>query len=110
MTDEKYNGWTNYETWLVKLWIDNDQGSQEYWLEEARESVKNAVADYGTKADAARYSLAGSLKDWHQEQADEITGVTGMFKDLLTAALGSVNWNEIAANFLDEYTEILETT
>jgi len=26
MTTKEYNGWTNYETWLVKLWIDNDEG------------------------------------------------------------------------------------
>lgn len=23
--DKTYNGWTNYETWLVNLWIQNDQ-------------------------------------------------------------------------------------
>ena len=26
LTDTTYNGWTNYETWNVALWIGNDQG------------------------------------------------------------------------------------
>ena len=26
MTDQTYNGWTNWETWNFKLWIDNNQG------------------------------------------------------------------------------------
>ena len=27
MTDTTYNGWTNYETWNVALWMDNDYES-----------------------------------------------------------------------------------
>ena len=26
LTDTEYNGWTNYETWNVGLWIQNDFG------------------------------------------------------------------------------------
>ena len=29
LTDQTYNGWTNYETWNVVLWIQNDEGIQD---------------------------------------------------------------------------------
>jgi hypothetical protein len=25
--DQKYNGWSNYETWNVALWIDSDENT-----------------------------------------------------------------------------------
>ena len=33
-----YNGWTNYETWNVALWIDNEESSQGYWRTESQET------------------------------------------------------------------------
>lgn len=92
---ESYNGWSNYETWLVKLWIDNDQGSHEYWGEQAREAIENANFD----KDDAVSSLADMLQSEHEEAMPKVHGV---FSDLLNAALGSVNWQEIARNMVDE--------
>jgi leucyl aminopeptidase (aminopeptidase T) len=88
-SDKTYNGWTNYETWLVKLWIDNDQGSQEYWLDEAR------------RLDDV-YHVASALKDWAQEFAPE---TTGMYADLMNAAISSVEWYEIAESLLEDVKE-----
>jgi hypothetical protein len=34
--DRKYNGWSNYETWNFKLWLDND----EVQLQPSKELVK----------------------------------------------------------------------
>ena len=38
LTDTQYNGWTNYETWNVALYIQNDEGlyyacrhMRDYW-------------------------------------------------------------------------------
>lgn len=59
LTDTEYNGWTNYETWNVALWINNDEGL--YHL--AREAgdyqtfVKEVGVGYSTP-DGVKYSSA----------------------------------------------------
>ena len=30
MADETYQGWTNYETWAVSLWINQDEAMYRY--------------------------------------------------------------------------------
>lgn len=84
-----YQGHTNYETWAVKLWIDNEQASQEYWQERASECMD--MPD-------AQYTLADWIKDETETLAPEIEGV---YSDLLSAALSSVNWREIAEGMID---------
>lgn len=40
MTDDKaYNGWKNYETWNVALWIGNDEGLYSF--------ARDCCRDYG---------------------------------------------------------------
>ena len=91
----KYNGWTNYETWAVSLWIDNEASSYRYWRQEAARYQQD-IAD---KEDAI-CGLAGQLK---QEISDEApTDEPSVYSDLLNAALSEVNWAEIAENWLRE--------
>lgn len=65
MERKEYSGWTNYETWNVALWMDNDQRSNEYWREQASEiyehtdeAYQGALQEaYGTQAANMRYAL-----------------------------------------------------
>ena len=105
MSEQGYNGWTNYETWVTKLWIDNEQGTQEYWLEEAK------------TLDFDPYKLAEALKESHEETADEyvfdasrkgLIAEASVFSDLMTHALGCVNWDEIAKSIVEDAKELSE--
>jgi hypothetical protein len=95
MSDQKHNGWTNYETWAVALWMDNEEPSYNYWRETAEGIVKHAL-----DADEATYKLMETIKEEHEQVAPDL-GST-VFADLLGAALGEVNWHEIAKHLVDE--------
>jgi hypothetical protein len=96
-----YQGWTNYETWAVKLWIDNDQTTQEFWLECARHwKNEPSTSDVWSQAESAKFNLADLLKDQFEE-ANPIKDAS-VYADLMNAALSEVNWVEIAENLLSE--------
>jgi hypothetical protein len=108
MTDNtKYNGWANYPTWNVNLWIDNEQGEQEYWEERAADTWENATPryDWETKKDVAVSDLADELKDYHEERATELVKNAGMFSDILGWALEVVDWREIATTMIETAAE-----
>ena len=46
MTHKEYNGWTNYETWIVKLWMDNEEGTHLYFREQAEQAFKDDPDKY----------------------------------------------------------------
>ena len=106
MTDTRYNGWTNYETWNVALWMDNDAGAQGYWTERAREVYESAEPKYSlSKKDIAASELADEIQAQHDENAPSLDGP---YADLLSAALSSVNWREIALNVMSDEEEFPE--
>lgn len=96
--DKSYQGWTNYETWAVALWLDNDQGSYEYWRDVAEE-IKEDEGDEDDE-DIHLAALASRLKDEFEEGMPDLGA--SLWSDLLGAALSEVNWYEIAKSKYDE--------
>ena len=79
---EKYQGWTNYETWLAALWIDNDQ------------KLNNA---FNSAIDASQMKeMAIILLYDTQKFSDSDKAVDLWLADIvLNAYIEAVNWREI---------------
>ncbi len=78
----KYNGWSNRETWVVNLWLTNDQAS--YYL--MLEALKHSDSDY---------TCAEWLQERLRDQLDEEAGTASMWSDLLSTAFYRVDWVEV---------------
>lgn len=103
MSDTTYNGWHNYETWVVNLWLDNAESSSDFddW---ARECLQDAIdSNESDIRPSAKYELSKRIETYVDE-LQEISDVktSGMFADLIEHALGMVDWYEIASGHIDE--------
>ena len=91
MTDTTYNGWTNYETWLAGLWLDQTDFTSE--LTNQRNLTLSDVAQQVE-------SMIEAMTD------DACEASRGLASDLLRAAISAININELArAYFSDLETE-----
>ncbi len=105
--DTSYNGWSNYETWCVNLWLSNEEGSYRHCRELATDAAVAAedsclVSDgIWTIEEATRNLLSDALKELLDE-LNPLAAQASVFTDLINAALCDVNWHEIAESFLEE--------
>ena len=77
---EKYNGWTNYETWNVNLWFNNDEGLYTakkearvgYWTPAqvegfCREMMPNGTPDFDSVNDYKAVDWQEIAEAWNEE-------------------------------------------
>ncbi len=83
MTDAKYNGWTNYATWRVRLEMFD--------------------GDYASENDLDVYDLGQDLRAMAHDTICEQS--EGLAQDYALAFLDEVNWYEIAAAMIEAYRE-----
>lgn len=82
-----YNGWSNYETWAIHLWLTGDEGLYRMITAEARR-----IGD--------EYELADFIKKFVNE--NNPIEHPSMYADLLQSAIDTANYREIAAALLAE--------
>jgi len=100
---EKCNGWTNYPTWNVKLWIDNDEALYLYWRDVAADLARETESSspVWTIEQSRRFALVDRLKA--EICAPEFSA--GMAQDILGWAFEQVDWYEIAAAIIEDVAE-----
>ena len=88
MSNQEYNGWTNWETWNFKLWIDNDESSYRAVLELAEDCEKN--------------ELSKELELWADDMIKAVKIESGFFADVCNSAIKEINFYEIAESYIEE--------
>ena len=101
-----YNGWSNYETWNVALWLDNEPSTYtktreamcKIWNNNQPIAVDRTI--YQTQSEATRCQFSQWLKNYVEDMCPDLGA--SLWSDLLGAAMSEVDWFEIADNWLSE--------
>ena len=88
MTDNTYNGWTNYETWQAALWLDQ-YGFYSLQLDRWEDDGEMPTLD----SDDVYTFIEEIVLDGSPE---------GLLGDIVSGWLSSVNWVEIANHYNED--------
>ena len=95
---ETYNGYSNYETWNLKWWIDKDHSLYEEYRFQARE-----ILDSNQDRAAAVCALRDLIEENTADAAPDLA--PSFYSDILAAGIGRVDFYEIAETIIDEVAE-----
>lgn len=103
MSEKKYNGWANYETWLANLWLDQDS----YAIEEISNICLGLMGSWEDKNDVT-WRLSDSIKELLFTWVEQDEGTNGFVNDLISAAFHQIDFREIAGHYYDELKDLEE--
>ena len=96
----KYNGWTNYETWLCNLWFDNFDFSDMLDMfdgVEDKDDIRIRIEDY--------------IKEYVEEFVESYLApgdTHGFIHDMLNSSIQQVDFRDIAEHYVDDVSSELE--
>lgn len=106
--DEKYNGWSNRETWCVNLWLNNDEATYNHlrgMVSDEKDYVNgdewNPRYPSQTRAEYLLHSIADSIEAL-VDDGNALDAEASLYTDLLRGALNRVDYREIAKGFLED--------
>ncbi len=106
LTEKGYDGWVNFETWVMATWLDSEQEMYIRWRDKAKNAVitlldndPGLIGDEAKLLDQAKSALAIQLYDWLEQENPLRCQETG-FADLLDGALTKVDCLGIAKHYL----------
>ena len=103
---ETYNGYANYETWLISVWIDNEQGSIDFWVNVAKYHYEQAKeTKFFTRQEEAVFTFADDMKEYFEDNIPDSTEIGGLYADMLYGCMIVVDWGELATKYMEQAME-----
>ena len=106
----KYNGWSNYETWNFKLWLDNEEDVHNYIIGEIKKIKASPDNGQDIKYEASNFlrsyidnnmpNLNVSVRG--QSIYGSMCDKNGFYQDILNAGLREINTYEVAESYIDD--------
>lgn len=103
----EHNGWKNYETWCLKLWIDEDVHSYRYWQHAAHKALTEGYK--GEARDILAQQLekeidkqAPRLRSLAEKQEEQESLDLGFYSDILSASILAIDYEAIAERLLKD--------
>ena len=95
-----YNGWTNWETWNFKLWMDNNEYDHQIIIDQI-----NALNEPLTNIYNLAKFLSGYADAYVAGVVEDEKG-SSFVHDFINSSVKLINFNEVAISYLEDAEDI----